>query len=49
MPPKETETATKKPTLKIRPNQTPFDRFTEALSKVVAVPKSSLPKPRKKK
>ncbi|MCK6492381.1 MAG: hypothetical protein L6Q34_03030 [Nitrospira sp.] len=33
-------------------NQTPFERFTNALSKVVAVPKSAIPalskKPKKK-
>jgi hypothetical protein len=35
-----------------RTSQTPFERFTNALSKVVAVPKSALPtlskKPKKK-
>jgi len=29
-------------------SQTPFERFTQALSKVVAVPKSALPKSPKK-
>lgn len=28
--------------------KTPFDHFKEALSAVVSVPKSSLPKPKKK-
>jgi hypothetical protein len=42
------EKETPQPTLKVRPNQTPFERFTDALSKVVAVPKSSLPKPKKR-
>lgn len=30
-------------------SKTPFDQFKEALSAVVSVPKSSLPKPKKKK
>jgi hypothetical protein len=39
---------TQQPTLKIRPEQTPFEKFKAAVSKVMSVPKSSLPKTPKK-